>query len=547
MTVEKTYRLNDYRYINREGVPSMNRIYSNKAQGFTLVELLVVMLVLVALSSITLDFTKDFAFQGRYEVTKDRYDKIKRAIIGRPDVLINGQPDISGFVADMGRLPDNIRELFQSGYCVTAGGAAPTDLVAKFRPATCTGDWKWSTSECTDNIKTTEATCIGGHRWLGEKISLGLNYGWNGPYLTITKDVDETNAFVDGWGRVNDNLNYGWNYALSNTLLTGAITLQSLGKNQALAGTDTYDEDYPAVQPVITGNDWAVDIGALSVNIQTPFKVSNYCEVTNLATKNGCQAASQRWLEGNFCQDISMITAGTCSGSWDADYFACKQGGKILSTCTGTDDEWRSGEYCEETSKIDSTTCAAASLDWSAAFSICIDKAKTNSGTCTGGALAWKTSTCQKLNTSALCNSNWMNWDSSTSKCMSQSKSFCDEYIASSNFTSPNLCLKASYRSVDADGQTVLIALDSTSNHQVSEDGRSHLQVFNFYNDTNSDGDMDAGEQIFIPFGIVKVGLYEYDTGAATCTATKYNDPGSNRDDIEVTFFPNSSLPIINW
>lgn len=56
---------------------SINRMGKNKAQGFTLVELLVVMLVLVALSSITLDFTKDFAFQGRYEVTKDRYEKNK--------------------------------------------------------------------------------------------------------------------------------------------------------------------------------------------------------------------------------------------------------------------------------------------------------------------------------------------------------------------------------------------------------------------------------------------------------------------------------------
>ena len=62
----------------------------NKQTGFTLVEVLVVMLILVALASVTLDFTKDFAFQGRYEVTKDRYEKIKRSIIGRPDVFIAG-------------------------------------------------------------------------------------------------------------------------------------------------------------------------------------------------------------------------------------------------------------------------------------------------------------------------------------------------------------------------------------------------------------------------------------------------------------------------
>ena len=165
----------------------MNLKIIKKQTGFTLVELLVVMLILVALTSVTLESTKDFAFQGRYEVTKDRYDKIKRAIIGRPDVLINGQPDISGFVADMGRLPDNIRELFQSGYCVTSGGSAPADLDTKFRPALCTGDWKWSTTKCTDNTNTSELTCIGGHIWLGQKLSSGLLYGWNGPYISSTK------------------------------------------------------------------------------------------------------------------------------------------------------------------------------------------------------------------------------------------------------------------------------------------------------------------------------------------------------------------------
>ena len=348
-----------------------------KQRAFTLVEILVVMLILVALTSVTLDFTKDFAFQGRYEVTKDRYEKLKRAIIGRPDVLINGQPDISGFVADMGRLPDNIRELFQSGYCVSASGSAPADLVAKWRPNTCipTDEWKWSTTKCTDNTSTTEATCVGGHRWLGQKINSGLKYGWNGPYITVSKDVDSTKAFLDGWGTESDNLNYGWNYALSTTALDGAVTLQSLGKNQSAAGTDLYDEDYPAtaIQPVITNTDWTINIGSVAVNIQTPFVVSNYCEITNLATKNACQAASQRWLQGNFCQDKSITASGSCVTSplsWNADYFACKQQNKVLATCTDTNDEWRSGEYCEETSITTSAACTTAPLHWNSDFSI---------------------------------------------------------------------------------------------------------------------------------------------------------------------------------
>jgi len=230
--------------------------------GFTLVELLVVMLVLVALSSITLDFTKDFAFQGRYEVTKDRYDKIKRAIIGRPDVLINGQPDISGFVADMGRLPDNMRELFQSGYCVTAGGAAPADLIAKYRPSSCTGDWKWSVTKCSDNVSTKEVACVGGHRWLGQKISSGLKYGWSGRYISTEKDYSSKKALNDGWGTESDNLNYGWNF--SNVLPDTNLILNSLGKG---AGTDIYDADYPSTNhTAIDYSNWTTSVTGIQVN-----------------------------------------------------------------------------------------------------------------------------------------------------------------------------------------------------------------------------------------------------------------------------------------
>jgi len=157
-------------------------VFFRKSNGFTLVEVLVVMLILMALSSITLDFTKDFAFQGRYEVTKDRYDKLKRAIIGRPDVLINGQPDISGFVADMGRLPRNIQELLVQNYCM------PDYTISVGNPDI--------PSTHLDNYKTWCETDYAAGDWEEQ----GIN--WKGPYLTTTNPDYEANAFNDGWGNV---------------------------------------------------------------------------------------------------------------------------------------------------------------------------------------------------------------------------------------------------------------------------------------------------------------------------------------------------------
>ena len=112
----------------------------NKQKGFTLLEVLTVMLVLVAVASVTVETASTLAFQGRYEITKDRYEKIKKAIMGDPKVLINGQEAVSGFLADMGRLPENLRELLQTGSC------SDTTIT---RPLSCTEPktWTWSSTQ----------------------------------------------------------------------------------------------------------------------------------------------------------------------------------------------------------------------------------------------------------------------------------------------------------------------------------------------------------------------------------------------------------------
>lgn len=278
-----------------------NRPRMQSQQGFTLVELLTVMLVLVAIASVTIETSSELVFQNRYEVTKDRYQKIKKAIIGDPNQVINGMPNIEGFVKDMGRLPDNIRELVQSGYCVTTGGVAPVNLVDRWRPSKCLPanghEWIWSTTPCSDESSTTEAACVGGHRWSGQQTSSGLTYGWNGPYLNTNKNPDSNTAFADGWANGSENLNYGWNF--SNPSDTN-LTLNSLGKD---SGSDIYD--YPSNTTAINSGDWLITGLSLNINLSTP-SLGGTCATPVFNDSVTCEIAGGHW-DGT-CSPTSTYT-----------------------------------------------------------------------------------------------------------------------------------------------------------------------------------------------------------------------------------------------
>jgi len=340
----------------------VSRVDKNKTQGFTLVELLVVMLVLVALSSITLDFTKDFAFQGRYEVTKDRYDKIKRAIIGRPDVLINGQPDISGFVADMGRLPNNIRELLDADYCL------PDRRIDDDGINFDTGTYATAILDCN-------TTYVAGS-WI-------VQNNWNGPYLTSTKGVTEENAFSDGWGSVPtayctdlnfttsvacagagdtwvtaiQNHNYGWYYFVDTSGAIDELHLFSLGKDQVFNGSN-YDADYPNSvnhpnePPVINGSGWLVQLPQITISMQSPMTNAFNCTANNF-TQSACTTTiNWSWLGAPECRDFSdNIVSGNT---------------KAVCTATPSNDwywitNW-SIAFCEDNTKITEATCTVGSV-----------------------------------------------------------------------------------------------------------------------------------------------------------------------------------------
>lgn len=129
-------------------------------KGFTLVELMVVLVVLVALAGVAMLSTESVVEQARYDASVKTLDTLEEGIIG-PDGL--RQPDgtliISGFVADMGRLPN---------------GPGPMELLigTSLKPSAL------QSADLDSDVK--------------------LFCGWRGPYV---RPPTMSNVFTDSWGK----------------------------------------------------------------------------------------------------------------------------------------------------------------------------------------------------------------------------------------------------------------------------------------------------------------------------------------------------------
>ena len=117
-------------------------------RGFTLVELVIVIVVLGILAAFALPRFGSMSNSSKIAATKEEMVTLKRAIIGNPSAVAGGQYIDRGFEGDVGRLP-----------------SALTDLTAK--PASVP-DWNAFT-----------------------------HVGWNGPYM----DSANGDYLKDAWGQ----------------------------------------------------------------------------------------------------------------------------------------------------------------------------------------------------------------------------------------------------------------------------------------------------------------------------------------------------------
>lgn len=210
--------------------------------GFTLLELVLVLFLLTLMASATLFLTENVDSQAKYDETKRRMEIIRQAIVGDPTRRLNGQTEISGFAADMGRLPGCIRELVEQNHCIDASGA----LAA------------WTIDPNT-----------------------GLGSGWRGPYIQVAPESNGALRFRDGHLNTatdasgvagtnsdastngDEEKNHGWSWALydeSDVLTADASTAESIKiQSYAQDGSTKYPQgSFNSFSPLVSRNDWKI-------------------------------------------------------------------------------------------------------------------------------------------------------------------------------------------------------------------------------------------------------------------------------------------------
>lgn len=158
------------------------------SRRLTLIELLLVVFILAAVAASAATLTDQVDVQARYDLTASRRAQVRRAILG------DEEQAISGFVADMGRLPSGLDELLQPGSLKT---------------------WEFDTN-------------------------YGAGAGWRGPYLSAQFKGGQA-VFRDGWG--ND-----WQLwpAAGGAGQGEKLDLVSLGRDGlAITSSELADQDYP--------------------------------------------------------------------------------------------------------------------------------------------------------------------------------------------------------------------------------------------------------------------------------------------------------------
>jgi prepilin-type N-terminal cleavage/methylation domain-containing protein len=136
-------------------------------RGLTLIELLVVLTILAILAAAAIVSTESVVSQGRFEATQSTLRAVEEAVLG-PALLQaeDGAAATAGFVADVGRLPLELAELWANPH-----GLPPF----RFQPA--------------------DASEVGAAH---ADLDVVVPTGWRGPYLRLPIGGDQ---LLDGWGR----------------------------------------------------------------------------------------------------------------------------------------------------------------------------------------------------------------------------------------------------------------------------------------------------------------------------------------------------------
>ncbi len=227
--------------------------------GFTLLEMLLVVLILGAVATSLMIVVNDSDDERRYDATKEKYEMILQATTGfQSDAT-------SGFIADMGRLPRDLVELLRTNHPDTS------DTTLNIEDAL--DEWKLvgrndDNSGWVTGLDTNEA----------EKIS--IRHGWRGPYLLATGGgIDETDDSTDNPTDYRYRDEWAENFVVDDEA-DGApgLTIYSTGKDRTADSgiqENRYERDYP--------NDKTVPIGLYTLQTSSSPKITfTYSSGANL-------------------------------------------------------------------------------------------------------------------------------------------------------------------------------------------------------------------------------------------------------------------------
>ncbi|WP_082800544.1 type II secretion system protein [Neptuniibacter pectenicola] len=249
-----------------------------KQQGFTLLELVLVMLIIGLIASTPLAFIDNQDNQLRYDETVAKMKLIKRAVYNQS--TYQNQPLLSGFVVDNGVLPP------------TSG--TPSQDPSELFPLIGKND-VWNLDGANDwdtfgGIKPyLKLTGAGDFEVPPRYTQLK---GYRGPYLQ--EGVDSDGAFLDGWGV---------GFEVSSTAV-GDYRFTYTGD----------DGSHPApfntlVSGAVSSLDWQVPLSQLNINV-TNYKLTAQ-EVAIAVFQNKAASDDERWTTYYF--SIAAASGGVPS------------------------------------------------------------------------------------------------------------------------------------------------------------------------------------------------------------------------------------------
>ncbi|MDR0674121.1 MAG: prepilin-type N-terminal cleavage/methylation domain-containing protein [Zoogloeaceae bacterium] len=228
------------------------------AGGFTLIELLLVIAILSAVAMAAFGLAAEDRGETRREDTMNRLVLLRRATLGIDAPAYGGEARVSGFVADNGRLPENVRELAENAKDPSSD--MPRLSLKKPHYPVYDKDFVDAGGNCAQKsgaeIKKSSALLLKGYR--------------GGGYLA---GVARNGKFRDGWGNArasDDEENFGWIVEKNPTDNPTDISFTSYGLDNLKGPDDENATTSLAFDQSITieKDEWKVSLAGWQVGIR---------------------------------------------------------------------------------------------------------------------------------------------------------------------------------------------------------------------------------------------------------------------------------------